>query len=86
MATPLAWNEVKADLDLATFTIRTVPERLATLRADPWEDFEKSRRNLPELANTSAQEVTTVAAERVRPAGKATIVTAKAPRPRRPGR
>jgi bifunctional non-homologous end joining protein LigD len=86
VATPLAWNEVKADLDLRAFTIRTIPDRLARLRADPWEDFEKSRRKLPQLAKSNAAEVTAKAAEPKPPSGKATIVTAKAPRPRRTGR
>jgi DNA primase len=29
VATPLAWDEVNAELDPARFTLRTVPERLA---------------------------------------------------------
>ncbi len=77
VATPLAWEEVTPKLDLGAFTVRTVPERLAKLRADPWADFEGSRRTLPEAPK---REETREAARR--PAGKATIVTAKAPKPR----
>jgi bifunctional non-homologous end joining protein LigD len=73
VATPLAWNEVNADLDLQAFTLLTVPDRLAQLRADPWEDFERSRQALPDLTQSGATS----------PAGKATIVTAKPPQPRR---
>jgi bifunctional non-homologous end joining protein LigD len=47
VATPLAWNEVTSSLDLGAFTLRTVPERLARLRADPWEGFDAARRRLP---------------------------------------
>jgi bifunctional non-homologous end joining protein LigD len=77
VATPLAWNEVTARLDLAAFTVRTVPQRLAKLRADPWERFAAERRRLPAPAE---REVARKVAER--PAGKATIVTAKAPKAR----
>lgn len=48
VATPLAWNEVTPKLDPAAFTLHTVPRRLARLRKDPWEGFEKARRPLPE--------------------------------------
>ncbi|MGD0102516.1 MAG: DNA ligase D [Rhodopila sp.] len=77
VATPLAWNEVTPKLDLAAFTIRSVPERLAKLRADPWADFDKSRQSLP---GQPKQPIAPKAAPQ--PAGKATIVTAKAPKPR----
>lgn len=72
VATPLAWNEVTPKLDLGAFTLRTVPERLAKPRADPWEGFEGERRSLPVGPGRAAA---------VTPAGKATIVTAKAPKP-----
>ena len=32
---PLSWKEVNAKLDLKSFTIRTMPERLVAMRADP---------------------------------------------------
>jgi bifunctional non-homologous end joining protein LigD len=73
VATPLAWAEVTPKLDPAAFTLRTVPDRLAKLRVDPWADFEKSRQSLPTAAKREVAP---------RPAGKATIVTAKAPKPR----
>jgi bifunctional non-homologous end joining protein LigD len=79
VATPLAWDEVTPGLDLQAFTVRTVPERLAKLRADPWETFERERRSLPA---SPKQEVARKAAA-PQPAGKATIVTAKAPKPRK---
>jgi bifunctional non-homologous end joining protein LigD len=77
VATPLAWQEVTPKLDLAAFTVQTVPERLAKLRVDPWADFEGSRRRLPETPKRDAKEPAPA-----RPAGRATIVTAKAPHPR----
>jgi bifunctional non-homologous end joining protein LigD len=73
VATPLAWKEVTPKLDLQAFTLQTVPERLLRLKADPWEGFGAARRGLPALATQ---------AKAARPAGRATIVTAKAPRPR----
>lgn len=77
VATPLAWKEVTPKLDLAAFTLKTVPQRLAKLRADPWEDFERSRRKLPDAPKRPAKPRAATGST-----GKATIVTAKAPRPR----
>ncbi|HSE04839.1 MAG TPA: DNA ligase D, partial [Methylomirabilota bacterium] len=39
VSTPLAWSELSAMTRPATFTVRTVPKRLATLRKDPWAEF-----------------------------------------------
>jgi len=74
VATPLAWPEVTPDLDLQAFTLRTLPERLKGLKDDPWEGFNEARRRLPAPVKRKAGR---------RPAGTATIVTAKAPKPRR---
>jgi bifunctional non-homologous end joining protein LigD len=76
VATPLAWTEVSAGLDLQAFTLKTVPDRLAGLKTDPWAEFEASRRKLP------ATPVKAAKAQAPRPSGKATIVTAKAPKRR----
>jgi bifunctional non-homologous end joining protein LigD len=73
VATPLAWQEVTAKLDLQAFTLKTVPNRLGRLKTDPWEDFEAARRSLPAMPKREAKVAT-------RPVGKATIVTAKAPK------
>ncbi len=35
VSAPLRWNEVNATLDLAAFTIRTMPARMAKLKRDP---------------------------------------------------
>ncbi|MGD8375761.1 MAG: DNA ligase D, partial [Acidobacteriota bacterium] len=35
VSTPLRWREVNRKLDIAKFTIRTLPRRLARMRADP---------------------------------------------------
>jgi bifunctional non-homologous end joining protein LigD len=78
VATPLAWSEVTPKLDLQAFTLRTVPERLKRQTADPWEGFSKARQGLPALETQTAARKAPV-----RPAGKATIVTAKAPASRR---
>jgi bifunctional non-homologous end joining protein LigD len=75
VATPLSWQEVTPKLDLQAFTLRTVPERLRALKADPWEAFGRERRSLPEVSKRETKAP-------VRPAGKATIVTAKAPKSR----
>ncbi len=47
VATPLAWEEVSADLDPASFSVTTVPDRLARLGGDPWTDIGKVRQRLP---------------------------------------
>ncbi len=49
VATPLAWTEVTPKLDPATFTLRSVPQRLARLRSDPWGGFEDARRPVPDI-------------------------------------
>jgi bifunctional non-homologous end joining protein LigD len=44
VSTPLAWNEVNASLDPATFNIGNFAKRVK--RKDPWEDFFSSRQSL----------------------------------------
>ena len=89
VATPLAWREVTPKLDPAAFTLKTVPARLAKLKADPWADFERQRRRLPALPERekltgSVERPAGKAkpAEKTEPARKAKIVTAKAPKRR----
>ncbi len=77
VATPLSWDEVDGKLDPANFTIETVPDRLARQRTDPWQDFNASRRRLPETG--SSQSEPSRSAPRTR---KSAIITAKKPKRR----
>ncbi|WP_437603351.1 hypothetical protein [Sorangium sp. So ce590] len=45
VATPLAWDELDAPLDPASFTIETVPRRLASI-ADPWAELPTARQSI----------------------------------------
>ena len=86
VATPVAWAEVTSKLDPSRFTVRTVPERLAKLKQDPWQGFEKAAQRLPDLLLT--RRTTPVASEASRialpaPKQRSSIVTARPPRPRR---
>jgi bifunctional non-homologous end joining protein LigD len=44
VSTPLAWSEVKPDLDPADFNLGNFLRRAR--RADPWDDFSRSRQSL----------------------------------------
>jgi len=41
VATPITWDELADGVDPASFTVRTVPDRLAAI-GDPWEDLQGS--------------------------------------------
>ncbi|WP_438030163.1 DNA ligase D [Sorangium sp. So ce233] len=45
VATPLSWDELDAPLDPASFTIETVPQRLATV-PDPWAELTGVRQSI----------------------------------------
>ena len=45
VSTPLAWNEVRSDLDPASLNLRTLPGRLTA--RDPWERFWSDFQTLP---------------------------------------
>jgi bifunctional non-homologous end joining protein LigD len=59
VSTPLAWDEVRPDLDPATFTVRTLAARLAG--PDPWSAFWSSGQSLPRLATPAPSRRRTVA-------------------------
>lgn len=46
VSVPITWNDLKSSLDPFSFTIKTVPRRLAKLRADPWKDYWTTRQRL----------------------------------------
>jgi bifunctional non-homologous end joining protein LigD len=77
VATPLDWDEVTPKLDPSAFTVRSVPDRLAKLKADPWAEFPKLRQQLPELPRKAPQRPAAPAHQ----AGKSVIV--EAPKPKR---
>jgi bifunctional non-homologous end joining protein LigD len=49
VSVPLTWDEVVPSLDPQAFTVRTVPERVAGLKADPWAEVEGLRQRLPTM-------------------------------------
>ena len=44
VSVPVHWEELTTDVRGEFFTIRNVPHRLARLRRDPWEGYEKAQR------------------------------------------
>jgi bifunctional non-homologous end joining protein LigD len=74
VATPVSWNDVNQKLDPGKFTLRSVPERLARLRTDPWEGFSSLRQRLPDLAERPSAAA---------PRRSSAIVTAAKPKRRR---
>ena len=87
VATPVTWAEVTPKLDPSLFTIRTVPERLAKLKRDPWQGLEQATaQRLPSLVRArstalAASEASRVALPATKP--RSSIVTARPPKPRR---
>jgi bifunctional non-homologous end joining protein LigD len=49
VSVPLTWDEVVPALDPAAFNLRTVPERVRTLTADPWAGIADLRQRIPAL-------------------------------------
>ena len=46
VATPIDWNELKADVRFDHFNLRTVPSRLSALKSDPWAEFLEVRQSI----------------------------------------
>ena len=48
VSTPLSWDEIESGEDVHGdhFNIRNVPERLESLKSDPWHDFSKVRQSI----------------------------------------
>ena len=54
VATPMAWREVTAKLNPAAYNILTVPARLSSQKADPWEGFGTTVQHLPALPTSAS--------------------------------
>ncbi len=50
ISVPLTWTELSRSRAPDRFTIRTVPDRLARLRSDPWKEYWRSRQRIPKNA------------------------------------
>ncbi|MHB1136354.1 MAG: DNA ligase D [Coriobacteriia bacterium] len=50
VSTPVTWDELAHGIDPGSLTMRTIPERVARLRSDPWDGYEKASRALPGTA------------------------------------
>jgi bifunctional non-homologous end joining protein LigD len=47
VSTPLAWDELSVKDDIrGRYTVQSVPQRLATLKQDPWADYESTRQSI----------------------------------------
>jgi len=46
VAVPIAWDELAHGVEPATFTIQTVPRRLANLSVDPWKDLVTTKQSI----------------------------------------
>jgi bifunctional non-homologous end joining protein LigD len=46
VSTPVSWEEVEQGVKPTEFTVETVPQRLATLRTDPWAEIGKIRQTI----------------------------------------
>jgi bifunctional non-homologous end joining protein LigD len=89
VATPVAWAEVKPDLNPAAFTVLTVPDRLAKLKRDPWAGFEDVDQHLPDFGPRKSAITLPAAAVPTPKAAKGSshvpgtrIVVARKPRPK----
>jgi bifunctional non-homologous end joining protein LigD len=49
VSTPLHWDELDESARPERFTVETLRRRLAALREDPWQGYERLRQRLPAL-------------------------------------
>jgi bifunctional non-homologous end joining protein LigD len=50
VSVPLAWTELTAKLDPASFTVLTAPARVERQRKDPWADYWKIKQRFSKTA------------------------------------
>jgi bifunctional non-homologous end joining protein LigD len=47
VSTPLAWDELRPDVESTRYTVANLARRLASLKTDPWARYEQTRQRLP---------------------------------------
>jgi bifunctional non-homologous end joining protein LigD len=57
VATPISWQELSPALDPASFTVESIPRRIARRRADPWEGFFDLRQVLTKARREAVSEL-----------------------------
>jgi bifunctional non-homologous end joining protein LigD len=55
VSTPLHWDELDATATPDRYTVQTLPQRLSSLRRDPWKEYWTSRQRLPATANSESR-------------------------------
>jgi bifunctional non-homologous end joining protein LigD len=55
VSTPLEWRELKPNLSPDQFTVQTIPNRLSSLKSDPWREFDNLRQSLSEAIMRQVQ-------------------------------
>jgi bifunctional non-homologous end joining protein LigD len=82
VATPLAWDEVTQKLDPTVFTVKSVPDRLARQKTDPWDGFSSMKQHLPDVSSKTTARESQQPGRTSKPGGKTVIVSARKPKRR----
>ena len=53
VSTPITWDELTSGVQPGGFTLRTVPDRLSALKADPWDDYDRAKRPITRAMMTA---------------------------------
>jgi bifunctional non-homologous end joining protein LigD len=53
VSTPITWEELTSGVQPGEFTLRTVPDRLSALKADPWDDYDRAKRPITRAMKTA---------------------------------
>ena len=59
VSTPLAWDELSTGMKPNSYTVSSLPARLAQLRDDPWTDLFQIKQTIPSAVGTRAKRKTT---------------------------
>jgi bifunctional non-homologous end joining protein LigD len=53
VSTPITWEELTSGVQPGEFTLRTIPDRLSALKADPWDDYDRANRPITRAMKTA---------------------------------